>query len=1517
VALFPFNPKAIAWAARAYELEFEHAKYMENVRNFLRGVRQEDLLQHADWEQQLLNFPALTPALAGSIGLDAEMKAVSPLPSYGLLAGEGLPDDFEPLGPSSVSKSVRFRQRIIELDEMLSHPGGPRMKVIGHVADGAVPVVFAASGLSDDPGGTALYPFEWRETTRYAASEADRNLTGGFWHDFVLMLLRTGAWNGVGPEPHWSRTASDPVLWIALPEDPIDEETGEQMAATDKFIKTLCVEKDGVLDAPSPMLLRLIRDAAEDLARRADPLRLLLPAVMQGLQRLNAKEEAAEVLDAEKRLRVASQLAEARLVLNSIFATRPELANMTERVQVENPFEGPPIFFEGFSKHTELRETRSPFSRGELISPDRAWRTEVRSRKDYGEKLYIYVEGAGLVRVDRKQIDENGVTYQITPASAEAQGRALLVFWERARQAQETTVTASRDLVKFVRAYVGSLINELSTATDLPMAFIANPGWRKSESAKDKKDVVPRFLPLGSNDGQTPSWYGGSPLLRQVPANRYGACREIGAILQKRLGLRGLVVRPMLQLVRIAEESKDLRETQPELISSIQKADKNYRMSLIQVSPGLATKALMIKTVAKRGLSARPAVTSIPPQNVIKAGFILYGWDEERQEYGPIGEPLVLTRDKMREVVHRASARARQQHADWEDLVEEDLPQTNFPLTSKAAKAFAAGELSLLVLPEERAKVLVGLPPGAMFRSVVDGKPLFVQVRGPVTFDEIVAQEGGIPALAARFGMKGVVSQDPDEALRQFLAAGPQNWVAMWALGTEYEPVWAFDVALSETELGASVTGEPVYNPMLALRAYAAHKLGLLDLAASWLPKDQLARASKGQEGVSLPLPFKLFVALQVDRTDLKFREPAFRNLKPWEPVVGGRQGVVLAEMPLPKSAGSNIPLIMALEELLSDRNEPQGFVPEPLPKSTIRTLMPSLFQLSGDFAVIRRRINIFAPSMVVKTEMFDRVLAKLIKKARGEDEEEANKVELTAEEMTQLRTEAYFGLLLNGLSGAAAGGRPPSIVGGGQEALLAHGGVGGRAKTVGAQHYSPSASQKIWAIRGAGSFGSTYGFVRRLVEQIGVVTAEMRTDKVPVLDRQEMEVLFARLGIEIENWQDTDEVLSALEQVKKALSSGEQARYQHKVEMGRLLEDAEMPEDVRGYLDEMAKLNPRKARRNPVSDIEAVVEYVQDTKSGEKRQRAEGALASVSGVAQRPLTFDEINALFPRKGSLTPDTWNATDRVRQALTVYDPIRRVGRPPETIREAGRAAQDVIEPAAMDWARAEAELSLDEALDIIGKQRASRQMARAIPASAAIAQLHRKKRLRDYRPPINLFAHGRDQDVILWMSPDQSTDARVITYRRGDHIDADLQSRNPQDLPELLGRAIQASMIWLAEKDTRTKRRQLWVGRIGFPHLALVWKPGDPLTIDNITRKIETLLKRDAKGDTARVYNREEDMQKDVLNFRAASYSPLRQNEEPPLAPTSSAPPLALEAGASSSAGPTSLSAAWGDDDDFK
>jgi hypothetical protein len=351
-----------------------------------------------------------------------------------------------------------------------------------------------------------------------------------------------------------------------------------------------------------------------------------------------------------------------------------------------------------------------------------------------------------------------------------------------------------------------------------------------------------------------------------------------------------------------------------------------------------------------------------------------------------------------------------------------------------------------------------------------------------------------------------------------------------------------------------------------------------------------------------------------------------------------------------------------------------------------------------------------------------------------------------------------------------------------------------------------------------------------------------------------------------------------------------------------------------------LAQLNPKKRRnpRNPLTPDEAaiVAKYLEDEKEA---AQADLVLAAKAGAASKQgLDPQRVAAIFPREGKLQgrgvqTGSWDAESRIPAALEAYDLVSRVGAPDPPSQEIveslekrmGKGENPLQDEDAIKYLKGAMGMSLDEAAKVLNEMKKSAQGRRsktgeriAMQPSSAMCKLYRVRKL-PYEAPREMLNKAGSKSVVILMGPDDDN-PRVMTWRRGAHIDCDMVASNRSGLLQVLSRALQSAVFWVAEKPGRKKSNRIFVGQVGTTGLWPVWKPGQkdaegnqmPLSMATIVANLQMARKTGALV----TYQSKSEAKQDIRNYDEAlskigKTRHRRDPDKPPPPPTApSGPP---------------------------
>lgn len=546
-------------------------------------------------------------------------------------------------------------------------------------------------------------------------------------------------------------------------------------------------------------------------------------------------------------------------------------------------------------------------------------------------------------------------------------------------------------------------------------------------------------------------------------------------------------------------------------------------------------------------------------------------------------------------------------------------------------------------------------------------------------------------------------------------------------------------------------------------------------------------------------------------------------------------QGLILSQLPVE----SILPVAVELGRVVWERNQ-KKLIPSELPAT------------------------LFSLSRLEKTKEWERLFKLVQAEAEGEDG-------MSGEQVIE---ETWTRLMAEGVSPYFGKGGTPNIVYGGRRAFAALGGSKGQAVrkgqvALGTGGYSTGfmvsadPTNSKWATKKPGMYRDVVLFAASIIKQTGVSERGLKRVSSEVPTESEIQNLMGKYGITVDDFNDPQQYIEALEKLKRVLYFRDVAQ---PMNTGRMIDTLTASDFGMYQIDEMSRLNPRRRlRRNPLteSQLELATKYLES----KKKEREPGDLPEFLSKARKTegvglYTPERVRKLFPREQIDGKDTWSPKVRLARSLGEFDAAIRVGAKdrPEQVVRAGRARSldefPLQNDDVLNLIAEEAGLSLETIGDILAAQRSSVKTVKStkgktrysMQPSTAICKAYKGRRLTTYAPPKEVMESGnpRNYKVIILMSPLNAALPRVMTWRRGAHLDCDLVGRSPEELSELLGKAIQSSMLWLVEREghaERSKRNRMamtdiLVGRVGQPMLYVAYKAGEQVSIDTITQNLQ-------------------------------------------------------------------------------
>lgn len=416
-------------------------------------------------------------------------------------------------------------------------------------------------------------------------------------------------------------------------------------------------------------------------------------------------------------------------------------------------------------------------------------------------------------------------------------------------------------------------------------------------------------------------------------------------------------------------------------------------------------------------------------------------------------------------------------------------------------------------------------------------------------------------------------------------------------------------------------------------------------------------------------------------------------------------------------------------------------------------------------------------------------------------------------------------------------------------------------------------------------------------------------------------EETFYRKGAEVKprSVDDMRARLAEIKRQKEALTSLRDKMdndYRHQMNVGRLASAVESAGDPEvnafalPFLAELAKPNRSRTkvrrnptfrgRQNPIEDdalMGLLVEYVSGRLSDDqvedlKTQLQTWAASQEPDPTKWKVTRSAIQQMFPRQGREKPDKWSPETRVLEGLGAggHNLVSRLRRMPLTDADRSLAASAASadfpfeQDAGRDLLGRQAQLSVDEASKILAFQRdAIRREGPegrfTMQAASGLCKTYRKRRLSTFSVPSNIIEffntntnlpEGEMSTILILLSPRTSEPMlkpRVMVWRRGDHIDCDMLGEGPEDITEMLAKAIQSSLYWLAEKPSRRQegkaKTTVYVARVGQNKIFTAWSPGDEVSVfkvqENLKKPGIPLREIDSAAEVRRYIKAEQDL----------------------------------------------------------
>jgi hypothetical protein len=524
----------------------------------------------------------------------------------------------------------------------------------------------------------------------------------------------------------------------------------------------------------------------------------------------------------------------------------------------------------------------------------------------------------------------------------------------------------------------------------------------------------------------------------------------------------------------------------------------------------------------------------------------------------------------------------------------------------------------------------------------------------------------------------------------------------------------------------------------------------------------------------------------------------------------------------------------------------------------------------------------------------------------------------------SKLLAQAYRKVMVRGLmpSGMGGGSDAEAVARGQAMAYEAYGGTRGRLKRSGGQLVAPDLSRLVRGVfKPVRNRKTIFDFIREMMREtsfsatlagsrrkgftgetrrVWEANLPARLDR-PVDIREEGQApnpVLAELeeyGISLEDPNNPEQVLEALQKLYETMK----IEYDQKV-LVPLLDEDQTPPEVTSFMRKLAQTNPRRAPRparksrrsqqNPLDPetMQRVYEYAgQKNKTTVAKELEEGIDQNRSAVVGTAIGKQSLDALFPQRASNKAE-WVPKDRLAKLaeLDVVGRGRRVLDSPEagsartytTEARYRQAESPFAEGVFVDALRDASLLSLEDAVSMMQAQGETLRRAktskgqdfrRAIQPSSALCKLYRSRRLTGYELPPEMSGSPPEgghpfSEALILMSPTDFKQARVMTWRRGVHLDCDMVGE-ASEMVDILGRAVLSMLYWLVERRGReedpTKPQRgrnsltVYVGRVGSPYLYVAYRPGEPMTIAQVTGNLaEAGTGRDASMGKIDLFN---------------------------------------------------------------
>ena len=270
-----------------------------------------------------------------------------------------------------------------------------------------------------------------------------------------------------------------------------------------------------------------------------------------------------------------------------------------------------------------------------------------------------------------------------------------------------------------------------------------------------------------------------------------------------------------------------------------------------------------------------------------------------------------------------------------------------------------------------------------------------------------------------------------------------------------------------------------------------------------------------------------------------------------------------------------------------------------------------------------------------------------------------------------------------------------------------------------------------------------------------------------------------------------------------------------------------------------------RSSRNNPLSkdEVNTIEQWAKSPKQEVLEDNARLTLEQQAGDPHAGDTYAEgVRAFFPQRTSRrgSPSSRELVPPARfRALEQYDVVNRFDEPvvpgadtDARIQRSLQSREDILSHEdAREYVGTASQLSAQEALELHRIRYKNKTEGHVISPSGAACRYRRNtSRLKRYVPPVEYLMPGTCWVVVAPATP--STTARVMSFRNGAYVDCDMEVRRPQQLGQLIAWAVEAMVLWLAEKAMRAERVvSINIAQVGTNKYRTLWSRSRRYSLD--------------------------------------------------------------------------------------